>query len=262
MSLYKNDKLEYVRFAVESILNQTVQDIDFYIMYDGKVDDGIDKYLIALKDKRIIIQRRRENKGLAKSLNEMLSYILQKEYQYIVRMDADDISLPQRLKKQIGFMKLHVDIDCLGSWAIEIDSKGKEYFRKQMPITHEECLQMFRKRDCMIHPTVMFRRSYFEKAGLYPEDTYFGEDTMMWAQGFKNGCHFANLPEYLLKFRLDDNFFQRRRGWKHAKSIFFLRRRVNKMLGFSLKEDCYALLYAIAKMMPTSLLNIIYQKAR
>lgn len=59
----------------------------------------------------------------------------------------------------------------------------------------------------MIHPTVMFRRSYFEKAGLYPENTYFGEDTMMWAKGFKAGCQFANLPEYLLKFRLDPNFF-------------------------------------------------------
>lgn len=59
----------------------------------------------------------------------------------------------------------------------------------------------------MIHPTVMFRRSYFEKAGLYPEDTYFGEDTKMWAKGFKAECKFANLPEYLLKFRLDSDFF-------------------------------------------------------
>ena len=48
---------------------------------------------------------------------------------------------------------------------IEIDDDGKEYFRKKMPITHEECLELFKKRDCMIHPTVMFRRSYFEKAG-------------------------------------------------------------------------------------------------
>lgn len=77
----------------------------------------------------------------------------------------------------------------------------KNIFEK-MPITHEECLELFKKRDCMIHPTVMFRRSYFEKAGLYPEDTYFGEDTMMWAKGFKSGCKFANVPEYLFKFRL------------------------------------------------------------
>lgn len=114
----------------------------------------------------------------------------------------------------------------------------------------------------MIHPTVMFRRSYFEKAGLYPEDTYFGEDTMMWAKGFRAGCRFANLPDHLFKFRLDENFFQRRRGWKHARSIFTLRCRVNRMLGFGIEANCYVLLYAVAKMMPISVLNWLYKKIR
>ena len=63
---------------------------------------------------------------------------------------------------------------------------------------------------------------------MYSLDTYFGEDTMMWAQGFVAGCVFANVPEYLFRFRLDDNFFKRRRGWKHAKGIFTLRHKVNK----------------------------------
>lgn len=262
MSLYKNDMLNSVKLSVESILKQTYKNFDFYILYDGFIKVEVDEYLSSLTDGRIKIQKRTENKGLAQSLNDLLTIVIPIGYEYIARMDADDMSILNRFQKQLEYFVTHPEVECLGTWAIEINSKGKEYFRKQMSVTHEECLQMFRKRDCMIHPTVMFRRSYFEKAGLYPEDTYFGEDTMMWAQGFKNGCHFANLPEYLLKFRLDDNFFQRRRGWKHAKSIFFLRRRVNKMLGFSLKEDCYALLYAIAKMMPTSILNIIYQKAR
>ena len=132
---------------------------------------------------------------------------LPKNYDYIARMDADDISLSGRFKKQIAYMETHPDVDCLGTWAIEIGNGGNEYFKKQMPVTNEECLEFFKIRDCMIHPTVMFRRSYFEKAGLYPENTYFGEDTMMWAKGFKAGCQFANLPEYLLKFRLDPNFF-------------------------------------------------------
>ena len=145
---------------------------------------------------------------------------------------------------------------------IEIKADGEEYFKKQMPVTHEECLEFFKKRDCMIHPTVMFRRNYFDKVKFYPEDTYFGEDTMMWAEGFAAGCRFANLPEYLLKFRLDENFFERRRGWKHATSIISLRRRVNKLLGFGFKEDCYAYMYGLAKLMPKSILNIIYKVAR
>ncbi len=262
ISVYKNDKLEYFQSCMESLLMQTYSDIDVWIQFDGIVSKKIEEYLAELNSEHIFIRKREDNRGLAYSLNELLNVVLNKGYSYIARMDADDISMPGRFEKQIAYMEQHPEIDCLGTWAIEIDASGNEYFRKQMPLSHEECLNFFRKRDCMIHPTVMFRRSYFEKAGLYPEDTYFGEDTMMWAKGFRAGCRFANLPEYLFKFRLDENFFQRRRGWRHARSIFVLRCRVNRMLGFGVGADYYALLYAIVKMMPTSLLNWLYRKVR
>ena len=84
----------------------------------------------------------------------------------------------------------------------------------------------------------------------------------MWAQGFAANCIFANVPEYLFKFRLDDNFFERRRGWKHAKGIFSLRHKVNKMLHYGVMADCWALAYAAAKMILKSILNIIYKTAR
>ena len=70
MSLYKSDVLDYVKFAVESILNQTYSNFDFYIQYDGNVQKDVDDYLSGLKDERIHINRRAENKGLAYSLNE------------------------------------------------------------------------------------------------------------------------------------------------------------------------------------------------
>lgn len=262
MSVYSNDRLEYTRVAIDSILSQKYTCFDFYIVCDGVIKKEIDDYLAYLNDSRVFVIRRKSNKGLAYSLNELLHIVLPKGYTYIARMDADDISMPDRFEKQIAYLEKYSEVDCLGTWAIEINADGNEYFRKQMPVTHEECLDFFRKRDCMIHPTVMFRRSYFEKAGLYPEDTYFGEDTLMWAKGFQTGCQFANLPEYLFKFRLDENFFRRRRGWKHARSIFTLRRRVNQMLGFGIKADFYALLYAVAKMMPTSLLDWLYRMIR
>lgn len=262
MSLYKNDVIQYVKLAVESILGQTYKDFDFYIQYDGPIRSEVDEYLSGLNDERVKIQRRTENKGLAQSLNDLLTVVMPLGYKYIARMDADDISLPNRFERQILYFEAHPGLECLGTWAIEITSNGDEYFRKQMPETHDECREMFKKRDCMIHPTVMFRRSYIEKAGLYSLDTYFGEDTMMWAQGFKAGCRFANVPEYLFKFRLDDHFFDRRRGWKHAKGIFTLRHCVNKMLDYGFMADFWALAYAGAKMMPKFILNIIYKTAR
>lgn len=262
MSLYKNDTLEYVKLSVESILNQTYNQFDFYIQYDGYIPQDVDGYLSEIKDKRLHIYRRDENKGLAQSLNDLLAVVMPLGYEYIARMDADDISLPDRFEKQVAYMESHLETECLGTWAIEINSDGSEYYRKQMPETHDGCWEQFMIRDCMIHPTVMFRRSYIEKAGVYSLDTYFGEDTMMWAQGFAAGCKFANLPEYLFRFRLNDDFFNRRRGWKHAKGILTLRWKVNKMLHYPVKAYLYAIAYAGAKMMPTNVLNLIYKKAR
>lgn len=262
MSLYRSDILPYVSLAVQSILNQTYGEFDFYIQYDGYVQREVDEYLSGIKDARVRIYRRDKNKGLAQSLNDLLAVVMPLEYTFIARMDADDISMHDRFEKQIAYMEAHPETQCLGTWAIEINSDGSEYYRKQMPETHEGCWKLFMIRDCMIHPTVMFRRSYIEKAGLYSLETYFGEDTMMWAQGFAAGCKFANVPEYLFKFRLNDDFFKRRRGWKHAKGILTLRWRVNKMLHYPLKAYLYAIAYAVAKMMPTKVLCIIYKTVR
>ena len=262
MSIYKNDMIEYVKQACASILGQSYEDYDFFIQYDGPVEKEIDEYLSGLNDDRIIINRREQNHGLAYSLNELLERVLAGKYNYIARMDADDISLPDRFTKQISFLDAHPEIDCVGTWAIEINADGSEYYRKQMPETHDGCRKQFMIRDCMIHPTVIFRRSYIDKAGMYSLDTYFGEDTMMWAQGFYYGCRFANVPEFLFKFRLNDDFFSRRRGWKHAKGILTLRWKVNRMLHYPLKSYLYAIAYAGAKLMPKGILNMIYKTAR
>ena len=262
MSLYWNDTLGFVSMATQSVLAQSFSSFDFYIQFDGPVKKEIDDYLSSLSDCRIHLYRREENRGLAQSLNDLLSVVLPQGYEFIARMDADDVCVPDRFQKQMEYLNTHSEIDCLGTWAIEIDSKGDEFYRKRMPEHHDDCLSLFRKRDCIIHPTAMFRRSFFEKAGLYSTDTYFAEDTMMWAKGFASGCHFGNVPEYLYLFRLDDSFFYRRRGWKHAKGIVNLRKRVNRMLNFGIIEDFYAYAYAAVKLLPTKLLSWVYRKAR
>ena len=240
MSIYNNDRLGYVSLAVESILKQTYKNFNFYIQFDGPVDYAVEKYLFGLRDERLKISVRRENRGLAYSLNELLNRVMPLGYQFIARMDADDGCELNRLERQLQYFEEHPEVECLGTWAVEILEDGSEHYRKQMPETHESCKDLFRKRDCMIHPTVMFRRSYIEKSGLYSLDTYFGEDTMMWAQGFNAGCVFAKVPEFLFRFRLDENFFKRRRGWKHAKAIFLLRHKVNTMLNYGVMADFWA----------------------
>lgn len=114
MSLYLNDNVDYVSQAINSILNQTYSDFDFYIQYDGHIKDEVDLYLSSLKDARIHIYKRDENKGLAKSLNELLSVVMPLDYQFIARMDADDISTPDRFEKQVNYLQNHPEVDVVG----------------------------------------------------------------------------------------------------------------------------------------------------
>lgn len=261
ISLYIKNDPGFLQESLNSILCQTRPADEFILVENGPLTEElyaiVDDFVGKAQNVRII--KFEENHVFAYALN---AAVRESKGDLIARMDSDDISLGDRFEKQLAFMEQHPDVDCLGTWAYEIKSNGDLYYEKKMPITHDECNDLFKKRDCVIHPTVMFRRSYFEKAGLYPEDTYFGEDTVMWAQGFANGCRFANLPEFVFKFRLDEDFFNRRRGWKLAKSILQLRWRVNKMLHYPLKAYFYAIVYATIKMLPKSLLNLMYKCAR
>ena len=125
MSLYKNDVVDYVKLAVESILNQTYKELDFFIQYDGPIRPEVDDYLTGLKDERVKIQRRAENKGLAQSLNDLLVIVMPMGYEYIARMDADDISEVNRFERQMAYLEQHKDVDCVGGAINEIDEKGE-----------------------------------------------------------------------------------------------------------------------------------------
>lgn len=250
-----------MKLSVQSIFNQTLKPNEVILVEDGPltkellstIDDLVSIY------NEIVVIKLEQNSGLAHALNIALEKC---KSDYIARMDTDDISNPNRFEKQVRFLNDNPQIDCVGSWAVEITADGSEFFKKQMPLSHDECKKFFIKRNPMIHPTVMFRRSYFEKAGIYQEDTYQEEDTMLWANGFANGCRFANIPEYLYEFRIDDSFFHRRKGFRFAKDTFFIRHKIRKMLRYPFIADVYAFLFAVSKMMPGPILKLIYKIAR
>lgn len=265
MSLYKNDVMQYVRLAVESILGQSYKDFDFYIQYDGPVRPEVDEYLSGIADDRVKIQRRDENKGLAQSLNDLLSIVLPLGYEYIARMDADDISMPERFEKQVEFLKFHPNVDMVGGAINEIDENGDNRGKiTKYPCSPEACRAFFAKRNPVAHPTVMFRRSFFEKAGWeYPMDFVRNEDTRLWHEGYKHGCVIANLPDVLLHFRMTDAMFtQRRNGKAFAKSQLELRKMINKDLQFGFMSNVYAYAMYLLMISPSWLLKLAYRILR
>ena len=265
MSLYKNDCLAYVKLSIESILNQTYKDFDLYLQYDGPVAADIDTFLSSIPDVRMHIQRREENKGLAVSLNELLAIIKDKEYIFIARMDADDISMPDRFEKQIKYLETHSSVDMVGGAINEIDENGKDRGKiTKYPCAPEECRAFFAKRNPVAHPTVMFRRSFFEKAGWeYPTDFMRNEDTRLWHEGYKHGCVIANIPDVVLNFRMTNSMFkQRRNGREFAKSQLLLRKQIRKDLGYGLMADVYAYATYVLMISPSWILKIAYKILR
>jgi len=261
LSVYKNDKLGYLREAIESLSNDNV---DILIQQDGIVSDKVEKYLDTLLMQKSIfyLGKRKENKGLAYSLNELIKFALQYNYHYIVRMDADDISIAGRIEKQYNFMQKNLEIDIVGGY-IEEFSEEMEYQKiVRYPLVHDEMFRFFSKRVPLAHVTAMYRSSFFDKAGLYPTSSPTNEDTLMWAQGFKSGCTFANIPDILVKVRVSKNFFDRRGGWAKAKSDLIDRVFVIKTLGYNISSYFYALAVFLVNIAPPGIKKFLYKRLR
>ena len=265
MSVYKNDRLDYVRSAVESILGQTYAYFDYYIQYDGPVATDVNVYLSELKDERVHIQRRSENKGLAQSLNDLLTIVMPKGYKYIARMDADDVAMLERFEKQLDYLTKHPEVDCVGCAINEIDGDGNDRGKiTRYPCSPEETRDFFAKRNPVAHPTVMMRKSLFEKAGgYYPDDFVRNEDTMLWYKAFLGGAKIANLPDVLFNFRMTDAMFtQRRNGKAFAKSQLEMRKVINRGLGYGPMATVYAYAMYLLMISPSWVLKLAYRVLR
>jgi len=261
MSVYRSDKLKWVKECIESILAQSYKYFDIYLQEDGAVSDEIDDYLSDLYTNHTVIYlgKRTDNKGLAYSLNELLSVVIPQNYSFIARMDADDIMQKDRLYKQIEYLEKNSEVDVVGCWYYTLNEDSNYNQVIKLPIDHDSMLAFFARRDALAHPTVMFRLNFFKKAGLYPEYSIRNEDTLLWLTGFKCGCKFANIPEVLMQLRVTNDFYQRRYGF--VKAINDYRDRVNIIK--SLELPFYNYFFSLAKLcfqcLPSSALyRIVY----
>ena len=178
-------------------------------------------------------------------------------------MDADDISCSSRMELQYNFLIKNPDIDILGGAISIINDVGENQGQTvTYPTTHHECHLFFKRRDPVAHPAVMFRNSYFEKAGIYNPDYKKDQDTELWFRGFLNGCKFANLEESILKFRQTNDLFKRRSDIKKSLKFFKLRLKISRKLNFGFPSHIYTISYFVLMMMPGFIKKIAYRLLR
>lgn len=194
---------DFLREAIESILNQTYQNFELIIIDDASTDQSnkvIRMYAKKYPKKIHAIYLKKNingggdaagNVGFAKARGE-----------YIARMDSDDVASVNRLEKQVDYMKAHKQIDVLGSCAWVINGSGDVTGEKNVPLTHKGIYQEFFTFHPMIHPTVMVRRSSIMGKTLYSQKLPSNNDYLTFFKLIMNGKRFANLPDKLLQYRL------------------------------------------------------------
>ena len=267
LPVYKKDKVEFLTKSVESILYQTYKNIHLYIGVDGPVGNDLREYLHSLeKQNTVSVVWFEENRGLACVLNDLLDMSYNEGYEYIARMDADDISELSRFEKQMAYMSNHPEIDVVGGAIKEIDEEGK-YRNKTIvyPEGPEECRAFFSKRNPHAHPAVLFRKSFFEMLNgkKYRPEYRQNQDTMLWYDGMMAGTQHANIQDVILRFRMTDTMFKKRRnGWAFAKKQFTDRLMINRGLGYGLGADVYGFAMFCMLVSPAWVKKIAYRVFR
>lgn len=265
MSVYKLDNLEYFKLSMESILGQSYDNFKLFIWQDGPVSSVVETYLQELEcNPRCIINRSAANNGLACSLNQMIDLVIDDGgYDFIARMDSDDISYPDRLAKQVEFFEKNKDVDVLGTNCREFGANFA-LSEKSLPKSHEQLIDFSIVRCPFIHPTVMFRSKVFaDKSIRYPTNTALTEDMALWFLLLVNNFKFANLNETLLDYRLNEATLSRRHGI--AKSVSEVKIRfhyMGKLRRYSWRNIAGVLSRLIFHVMPISLVRLAYRYMR
>jgi len=194
MTVYNGEA--YLREAIDSILNQTYKDFKFLIL-DNASTDGSREIIRSYNDSRIELVPLPENIGQIAALNRGLDMI---DTLYVTRMDADDISLPRRFERQVEFMDRHTGVGVCGTFAILFYEK--KCYRVGWPCIDAD-IKVRLLFECVIsHSSVIIRKTFFDKYKLrYNQELGHSEDWELWQKASRY-FELANMPEYLLKYRV------------------------------------------------------------
>ncbi len=219
ISVYKNDRAEYVAIAIDSIIqHQTIKPDEVILVVDGPIGYDLSNLLLQFErkyEKYLKILWQKVNTGLG---NVLRIGVENAKYDIIARMDSDDISRSDRFEKQIKFMSENPDVDLVGGQIEEfIDSADNIVGKRIVPTESTEIYKYIKSRCPFNHMSVMFRKSAVLNVGNYM-DWHYNEDYYLWIRMALAGCVFANMPDTLVNVRVGKDMYNRRGGWKYFKS--------------------------------------------
>ncbi len=242
--------------SLESVLAQSYSNWEFIICDDGSTDNTY-KVLKSYSDldDRVKIVRNVENLGLAASLNKCLKL---SSGEYIARQDADDLSLPDRLSKQVEFLELNHDFDFVGTKVIYFDNFGDWGKSNTIQCPEKEDL-VYGPPFC--HPSVMFRARCLNDIGGYrvSKMTYRSQDYDLWFRLYSKGYKGYNLDEPLFKYRLDRYSYSKRK-FKYRFNELKIRYYGFKSLNFPFWKYIYIFKPIVVGLIPKKIVSIYHKQ--
>jgi glycosyltransferase involved in cell wall biosynthesis len=216
MPVYAGDHPEYFKAALESVFTQSRLADEVVVVKDGPLTDDLESVLKTFESFPLKVISRPVNGGLSAALNTGLNAC---QYEYIARMDADDVALPHRFERQMQYLEKHPQIGILGSWIAEYDEAlSKGFGLRKVPETHPEIIRYARWRCPFNHMTVIYKREAVLACGGYENFGAVGDDYVLWVRFIQQGYQTANIQEVLVNARAGSQFFdKRRRGWRYFK---------------------------------------------
>ena len=261
MSVYDQELPENLNESLESMLMQSYPPSDFVLVCDGKLTNELNIIAKSFQDEYKTIFRIiqiNENVGVGKAYNIGIEAC---KCDYIVKMDSDDIALPDRCEKQLTFMTAHHETDILGGFIEEFDDlTGETVAVRSTPVTHAEIMRYARRRSPFNNQTLMLCKRAVTSAGGY--DTVGRcEDYDLAVRMLQNGAKAANLPDILVRYRVSAGNLERRRDLRNTLDFIAVRRKIHRS-GFSSLADllipCAAQLALF--LLPSQLTGRLYKR--
>lgn len=260
LSLYIKERPEFLKECLESLKNQTLPATEIVMVYDGAItpelEAVVNEYTTKLPMKIIQLPK---NVGMGNAFNEGLKNC---SYEWVFRMDTDDICLPHRFEKQVNFIKQNPSVVLLGSHIAEFNNNINDIVSyRKIPIGNQAIRKYSLARTPFNHMTVAYKKQIAIDAGGYR--SYLLEDYSLWLRIIAKNYEVGNIDDVLVYARIGNNMVSRRRGKEYIKGewqLFKLKRSLK--LQPLLPNFFIFTLRASLRLLPTSLLKVVYKFLR
>lgn len=236
MTVYRD--LRFLAPAVESVLRQDLEDLELVLVDDGNPDPA-PLAALAARDRRIRLLRNPRNLGTAAAAN---AGVAAARADIIVRLDADDLAEPSRVRRLVGALDGDAALGAVGSAVTLIDTQDRVLGVQAMPESDLEIRWTLLLHNPFYHSAVAFRRRCFEAAGGYRPEELVSQDHYLWFDLLPH-CRLRNLPEPLTRYRLNPEGLTARHALGARNRTHAIRERLWADLGlvYDLRDDALAL---------------------